>query len=629
MASFSFYTLPTSTSTSTIKNPLFSKSSSHVKHSHRFKFSCKAAADNNENSDTPKLILPKSPSLNNMQNVDRRNLLLGLGGLYSAANLTTIPSAFAIPIQAPDSTSNCVTASGVRSAKEAIRGLSCCPPVPNPPVKPVDYKFPDTKVIRIRPAAQRVSGKYVDDFRKAVEIMKGYDDDNPHSWTQQAKIHCAYCNGGYSQAQSGKEFENYKIQVHNSWLFFPFHRWYLYFLEKIMGEVIGDSSFGLPYWNWDHPMGMTVPDMYEEKLKRPENISGGPEEDIRYNSLFDPLRNASHLPPALIDFQYDSTEEGVKTCAKQIDVNLSVMYSQMIANALDTESFFGTAFVAGNPADQKNKKGGSIENGVHTIAHQWVGNNRFKNGEDMGNFYSAGYDPLFYGHHANVDRMWKIWKGMNKRTHHEPTSPDWLDASYVFYDEKKNLVRVYNRDCVDTRTMGYDYERSDIPWIRNRPNPHPKGRKDGEKPKKTKMTVDDLNFPVKLNQTLEVRVQRPGYRNSVLGIEKLLLEGVTYDCERFVKFDVIMNDPDNGVEVTPSDTEFLGSFSQLPHGMNAENRMKMSSGISFPIKERLNDLGAEDNDFIFVKIVPKAGCHDVTISKIEVVMGPIDVVPIS
>nr|KAJ0186174.1 hypothetical protein LSAT_V11C900497170 [Lactuca sativa] len=152
MASLSFSTLPISTSTSTTKKPLFSTNSSHEKRSHRYKFSCTATADDNdktvENSDTPKLILPKSPSLD-MQNVDRRNLLLGLGGLYSAANLTTIPLAFGIPIQAPNDISSCVAArSSIPNQKEALRGIACCPPKRStrPPGR---YNFRTDQAIRV------------------------------------------------------------------------------------------------------------------------------------------------------------------------------------------------------------------------------------------------------------------------------------------------------------------------------------------------------------------------------------------------------------------------------------------------------------------------------------------------
>ncbi|KAF7803500.1 polyphenol oxidase, chloroplastic-like [Senna tora] len=42
-----------------------------------------------------------------------------------------------------------------------------------------------------------------------------------HSFTQQANIHCAYCDGAYHQVG----FPEMDLQVHNSWLFLPFHRW--------------------------------------------------------------------------------------------------------------------------------------------------------------------------------------------------------------------------------------------------------------------------------------------------------------------------------------------------------------------------------------------------------------------
>nr|KAJ0188013.1 hypothetical protein LSAT_V11C900497180 [Lactuca sativa] len=160
-------------------------------------------------------------------------------------------------------------------------------------------------------------------------MMKDYPEDHPHSWVQQAKIHCAYCNGGYSQVQSG--FPDLEIAVHNSWLFFPFHRWYLYFLEKILGKVLVDPTFALPYWNWDNPAGIAIPDMYEVGLRK--------------NPLFDGLRNVTHLPPTLIDFQHPNNEG--KPAAEKIDINLATMYSQMITSATDTTSFMGGELVAG------------------------------------------------------------------------------------------------------------------------------------------------------------------------------------------------------------------------------------------------------------------------------------------
>ncbi|KAL4580463.1 hypothetical protein LXL04_016657 [Taraxacum kok-saghyz] len=607
MASLTFSTLPTSI---TIKKPLFSKTSSHLNQSHRFKVSCNAAANNNDktvkNSETPKLILPFE-----MQNVDRRNVLLGLGvgGLYSAANLTTnIPSAFGIPITAPDNISDCVTASSnLRNSADAVRGLACCPPVSTD--KPKDYVLPTNPVTRIRPAAQRATSDYVAKYQQAIQAMKDLPDDHPHSWKQQGKIHCAYCNGGYSQGQTGHP--ELQLQIHNSWLFFPFHRWYLYFYEKILGKLINDPSFAIPFWNWDNPTGMVLPGMFED--------------NGRNNPLFDPFRDATHLPPTIFDIEYAGKDTGA-SCIDQIGINLPSMYRQMITNASDTTSFFGGEFVAGDdPLNKQFNVAGSIEAGVHTAAHRWVGNPRMANGEDMGNFYSAGYDPLFYVHHANVDRMWKIWKDVDRKGHKDPTAGDWLNASYVFYDENENLVRVYNRDCVDVRKMGYDYERSEIPWIRSRPIAHAKGANVAAKSVGIVQKVEDVIFPLKLNKIVKVLVKRPATNRTKEDKEKqnelLFVNGIEFDGERFVKFNVFVNDVDDGVETTAASSEFAGSFAQLPH--NHGDKMLMRSGVAFGITELLEDIEAEGDESILVTLVPKTGCDELTISEITVKLVPV------
>ncbi|KAI3708215.1 hypothetical protein L2E82_37369 [Cichorium intybus] len=617
MASLSISTLPTSTTT---KKPFFSKTPSHVNKSRRFTVSCNAASDNNDktvkNSDTPNLILPKT-SLE-MQNVDRRNLLLGLGGLYGATNLTTIPSAFGMPIAAPDIISHCASASSnLANTKDTIRGVACCPPVLSTD-KPKDYVLPWNVKPRVRPAAQRASADYIEKYQKAIQAMRDLPDSHPHSWKQQGMIHCAYCNGGYTQEQSGHPDK--QLQIHNSWLFFPFHRWYLYFYERILGKLINDPTFALPYWNWDNPSGMQLPAMFEDNGKK--------------NPLFDPLRDAIHLPPAIFNVEYAGADTG-DSCIKQIGINLSSMYRQMITNSCDTKRFFGGEFVAGNdPLTSEFNAPGTIEKGVHTAAHRWVGNRRMANGEDMGNFYSAGYDPLFYVHHANVDRMWKIWRDVDMKRHKDPDSSDWLNASYVFYDENENLVRVYNRDCVDIRRMGYVYERSEIPWIRSRPIARVKGANVAAKSLGVVQKVEDVVFPLKLNKTVKVLVKRPAINRTEEDKEKetevLFLNGINFDGEKFLKFDVFVNDVDDGVQTTAADSEFAGSFAQLPHGHNMEmgtgEKMLMKSGSAYGITELLEDIEAEGDESVVVKLVPRIGCEEVTVGEIKIKLVPVPTV---
>ncbi|XP_048497785.1 (+)-larreatricin hydroxylase, chloroplastic-like [Beta vulgaris subsp. vulgaris] len=88
----------------------------------------------------------------------------------------------------------------------------------------------------------------------------------------------------------------------------------------------------------------------------------------------------------------------------------------------------------------------------------------------MGNFYSAGRDPIFYSHHANVDRTWSIWKSLSINNK-DFTDKDFLNTYFYFYDENAQPVKIYVRDVLDTKKMGYDYQPQDLPWLKSKPTP--------------------------------------------------------------------------------------------------------------------------------------------------------------
>lgn len=62
----------------------------------------------------------------------------------------------------------------------------------------------------------------------------------------------------------------------------------------------------------------------------------------------------------------------------------------------------GQPYRAGDAADPG---AGTVENVPHGPLHVWVGDPTQPNGEDMGNFYSAARDPVFFAHHGNIDRL--------------------------------------------------------------------------------------------------------------------------------------------------------------------------------------------------------------------------------
>lgn len=370
---------------------------------------------------------------------DRRNLLIGLGGLYGASSLGANPFAFAAPISAPD-----VTTCGPADLPQGAAPTNCCPP---PTGEILDFKFPPPPTtMRVRPAAHLADEAYIAKFNRAVELMRALPDNDPRSFRQQANVHCAYCDGAYDQVG----FPNLELQVHNSWLFFPFHRYYLYFFERILGKLIDDPTFAMPFWNYDAPGGMHLPAIYANQN----------------SSLYDPLRDSAHQPPAFIDLNFSGSDANTGE-AQQTSRNLTIMYRQMVSNSKTPRLFFGSPYRQG---EDPNPGSGSIENIPHGAVHVWTGDRTQPNFENMGNFYSAGRDPIFFAHHSNIDRMWTLWKTLGGRRQ-DITDPDFLDASFVFYDENAKMVRVKVRDCLDHTKLGYVYQDVEVPWLRSRPKP--------------------------------------------------------------------------------------------------------------------------------------------------------------
>ncbi|KAK8514024.1 hypothetical protein V6N13_062929 [Hibiscus sabdariffa] len=544
--------------------------------------SCKASngSQNNEHSSSP-------------NRFDRRDVLLGLGSVYGATNLVMDPFALAAPVSSPD-LDLCEKAT-VASKSAGTMKVACCPPKS---AKIIDFKPPKFSKIRYRPAAQSVDPEYLDKFTKAMELMKALPMDDPRSFMQQANVHCAYCNGAYDNGDPSHE-----LQVHFSWLFFPFHRLYLYFYERILGNLIGDPNFAMPFWNWDAPRGMPIPEIYVDPN----------------SPLYDEKRNVDHQPPKLADLDYSVEEDLSKR--DQIKSNLSVMYRQMVTNKTAT-LFLGKPYRAG---EKSSPGAGSIEQSPHTDIHKWVGDQRETYKEDMGNFYSAGRDPLFYAHHCNVDRMWNIWKSLPGKKRRDFTDTDWLDSSFLFYDENANLVRAKVRDALDTKTLGYDYQKVNIPWLKNKPTPRRPGKasaKGQAKAAETNNTTVIRNvFPIVLDKLVRVEVPRPKKSRTKLEKEDeeevLVLQNIQLDRDVGVKFNVYINDEDDETPTGPEDSEFAGSFSNIPHNQNKAG-VKLDTSLTLPISDLLEDLDVEGDDNILVTLVPKEGKGLVSIGNIKI-----------
>lgn len=117
-----------------------------------------------------------------------------------------------------------------------------------------------------KPEVDRLKATYA-----ALRKLSTDHPDDPRGWLRQAYVHCWYCGGG----SNGKA----SPEIHGSWFFFPWHRAYLHFHERILCKLIGDDTFALHYWDWDSQGRQTFPSIFGD----PNDAS---------NPLFDTLRQS-------------------------------------------------------------------------------------------------------------------------------------------------------------------------------------------------------------------------------------------------------------------------------------------------------------------------------------------------
>jgi tyrosinase len=70
-------------------------------------------------------------------------------------------------------------------------------------------------------------------------------------------------------------------------------------------------------------------------------------------------------------------------------------------------------------------------------------------GGSMGRVPTAAFDPVFWAHHCNIDRIWAIWQ----TTHADKMPPELEDLILApFAYRVKDVLKIYD--------LGYEYAAS-------------------------------------------------------------------------------------------------------------------------------------------------------------------------
>ena len=288
-------------------------------------------------------------------------------------------------------------------------------------------------------------------YAKAVRVMQQRDRTDPTSWSYQAAIH-----GTPDPAPPGAPWNQCQ---HSTWYFLPWHRMYLWFFEQIVREAIAEAGgdptgWALPYWNYSdgpQPPVNTLPLAF------------------RVPTLPDGSRNALHLPYPLRNDGDDAQvplNAGINDGGELPPIYLGYQQAFQFANFTTPP---GPRPGFGGPRTAFSHSGrnhGALESRPHDGVHPLVGGMRSARCQRglMGDPDCAARDPIFWLHHANIDRLWDRW--LDTEGHSNPDDGAWRDRSFRFYDPGRQELR--------TMTVGevldaVDYRYDDEPLPVERP----------------------------------------------------------------------------------------------------------------------------------------------------------------
>ncbi|KAK9164932.1 hypothetical protein Scep_000123 [Stephania cephalantha] len=285
------------------------------------------------------------------------------------------------------------------------------------------------------------------------------------------------------------------------------------------------------------------------------------------------------------------------------------------------------------------KRSGALEL-LHNVIHNWTGE-VISPYLDMGNFRTAARDPIFFGHHANIDRLWDIYR--NKRGKVEFRDRDWLDASFLFYDENRQLVKCKVRQGLLPKQLGYEYKYEDPTWenvgdARN----FLSLRKASVHRERARAANNNLSPPTEFGsepRALDTTIRVLGHITtpfSPTNTTVLIVEDIKFDHQSPIRFDVYVTKPTESHHADLG--ELAGSFVNVPHGIahgvaghprntNAvlHKRAELRLGIGHVLKDLehiLEGTGPSvDDDKLVITLVPRLG--QVTVGGIRIESIPI------
>ncbi len=193
--------------------------------------------------------------------------------------------------------------------------------------------------------------------------------------------------------------------AHQDSVFFPWHRELLYQFEKLLQAV--DPTVTIPYWDWTREQSSAA-----AGFPFTNDLIGG--DGDRADS--DHVKRDPAAPPVDATHPYiypfdpqawsatttvvDPPPDTLNFFQRQLGENVTGDAPNLPLNGALVTGVGSTYRQAISSTDYLTLRSRSED--IHNLVHRWVGGNMLR--------MTSPNDPVFFMHHAAIDRMWSIWQ---------------------------------------------------------------------------------------------------------------------------------------------------------------------------------------------------------------------------
>jgi tyrosinase len=442
-------------------------------------------------------------------------------------------------------------------------------------------------------------------YERGVRAMLALPPEDPRNWFRYAFTHFFDC-------------------PHGNWWFYAWHRGYVGYFERIIRELSGDIDFAMPYWDWTRQPEIPA-SMFSGALT-PTDVAFAPYTrnlkvftDFikpalqRYWATLSPqqLQQLSTRGYTSLDLAWNDVTGYVPaqktsiagnmafaiTCGARylspdnprLDASTRVaVSSNTITAGLKPQKYYdpsiSLSFTSSRTATHLMQpdsatKFSILEGQPHNLVHNCIGGVGAIDYGPYGNMtnFLSPVDPIFFLHHANMDRLWHVWT-QKQLAQKLPIAPEGADLEpfmtepFLFYTQANGTPVGPSSAAAVFTTDAFDYDYASGSGSDYRPR-----TKLRRPPPPATATIDEDSATVALTQAMVERHLADTQGST-------LIAEITFDRPEALaaprSFDVLVNAPADVTRAAEDSPYYAGTLAFFGPGMPG---MQMSHTTTFTL----------------------------------------------